>query len=92
MHPLDHPLLKLRTPDSWRPVLGLGNPTCPSVAGSEESRGVGVRRARGSITPGSLSSEGDQSLKSLSGYGRSSWLGNGFHEAGLGLRPHDAAF
>jgi hypothetical protein len=92
MHPLDHPLLKLRTPGSWHPALGLGKPTCPSVPGSEEGRGAGVLRARESATPTSSSSEGAPSLRSLSGYGGSSWLGQGFHEAGLGLRPYGAAF
>lgn len=87
-HPPDHPLLKLRTPDSWHPILGLGKPICPSIAGSEEGRGTGVRRARGSATPASSSSEG---ARSLSGYGGPSWLGYGFHEAGLGLRPYGAA-
>lgn len=89
LHPPDHPLLKLRTPDSWHPILGLGKPTCPSVAGSEEGGGTGTRRARGSATPASSSSEG---APSVSGYGGRSWLGYGFHDAGLGLRPYGAAF
>lgn len=89
LHPPDHPLLKLRTPDSWHPILGLGKSTRPSVAGSEEGGGTGVRRARGSATPASSSSEG---APSISGYGGPSWLGYGFHEAGLGLRPYGAAF
>jgi len=62
------------------------------VGDSEESRSAGVRRARGSATPNSISSEGAQSLKSLPGYGGQSWLGYGYNEAGLGLRPYDAAF
>jgi len=92
MHPLDHPLLKLRTPGSWNPVLGLGQSRRQSIAGSEESRVTGVRRAKRSNTPTSISSDGAQSLRSLPGYGGRSWLGHGFHEAGLGSRPDDAAF
>lgn len=59
------------------------------MAGSEEGAGTGARRARGSATPASSFSEG---APSLSGYGGPSWLGHGFHEAGLGLRPYGAAF
>jgi hypothetical protein len=98
MHSLDHPLLKLRTPDSWIPVLGLGKPRHQSVASLEEGRGVRMRGARGlttstsTSTPTSTSSEGTQSLRSLSGYGGPSWLGYGFCEAGLGLTSSGATF
>jgi len=89
VHPVDHPVLKLKTPDSWYPTLALGKPICLGMAGSEEGGGTGVRRAGRSATPASSLSEG---APSLSGYGGPSWLGYGFHAAGLGLRPYGATF